>query len=63
MSEQSDHASATEYVCVDKQAEVIPGGHADQDACSFYLVEGICGSLTCPPYVNGRELACVVCSR
>ncbi|KAL4237327.1 hypothetical protein ACF0H5_002045 [Mactra antiquata] len=55
--------SATEFVCVDKQVEVVVGGHPDQNGRLFYLVEGICGSLKCPPYVNGRELTCVVCSR
>ena len=58
------HAAATEYVCLDDNPEVIPGGHADEDGSLFYMVEGRCGrSLTCPPYVDGRELTCVVCSK
>ncbi|XP_060588971.1 short-chain collagen C4-like [Ruditapes philippinarum] len=63
MSGHYQHASATEFVCVDSHVDVVPGGHPDQEGRLFYLVEGICGSLKCPPYVNGRELTCVVCSK
>ena len=55
--------SASEYVCLDDYPETIPGGHANQDGKLFYMVEGRCGSLLCPPYVEGRELTCVVCSK
>ena len=59
----NDHAAATEYVCLDANPETIPGGFSDQDGKLFYLVEGMCGSLECPPYENGRELTCAVCSK
>jgi hypothetical protein len=26
-------------------------------------VEGVCGSLPCPPYVPRREITCVVCTK
>ena len=55
--------AANEYVCLDDNPDVIPGGHTDQNGALFYMVEGRCGSLTCPPYVDGRELTCVVCSK
>ena len=55
--------AASEYVCLDDNPDIIPGGHADQNGALFYLVEGRCGSLLCPPYVEGRELTCVVCSK
>ena len=57
------HAAATEYVCLDDYPEAMPGGHTDQDGKLFYMVEGRCVSLLCPPYVDGRELTCVVCSK
>ena len=57
------HNAASEYVCLDDNPDVIPGGHANQVGKLFYMVEGRCGSLTCPPYVDGRELTCVVCSK
>ncbi|KAJ8303209.1 hypothetical protein KUTeg_019605 [Tegillarca granosa] len=53
----------SEYVCLDSPPDVIYGGHTDQNGAVLYSVEGICGSLPCPPYVNGRELTCVVCSK
>ena len=57
------HVAATEYVCLDDNPDVIPGGHTSQYGKLFYMVEGRCGSLTCPPYVDGREMTCVVCSK
>ncbi|KAL3880009.1 hypothetical protein ACJMK2_032281 [Sinanodonta woodiana] len=57
------HASPIEYVCLDGNPESIDGGHANLNGHLIYLVDVICGSLRCPPYVNGRELACVVCSK
>ena len=55
--------SATEYVCMDAHPESLSSGFANEDGALFFFVEGICGSLECPPYVNGRELACAVCSK
>ncbi|KAL3880008.1 hypothetical protein ACJMK2_032280 [Sinanodonta woodiana] len=57
------HVSPIEYVCLDGNPESIDGGHANLNGHLIYLVDVICGSLRCPPYVNGRELACVVCSK
>ena len=54
---------ATEYVCLDFHPDSIVGGQKDENGALFYLVEGRCGSLECPPYVNGRELTCAVCSK
>eukprot|EP00058_Branchiostoma_floridae_P003568 XP_002589056.1 hypothetical protein BRAFLDRAFT_87529 [Branchiostoma floridae] len=58
-----NHPGATEYVCMDEEPDVIPGGHADQNGALFYPVEARCGSLPCPNYVEGRELTCVVCTK
>ena len=54
------HNGASEVVCLDTRPEVIDGGHASKDGKLFYFAEARCGSLKCPPYVNGRELTCVV---
>ncbi|XP_078703897.1 uncharacterized protein LOC144928973 [Branchiostoma floridae x Branchiostoma belcheri] len=53
----------TEFVCMDGEPEVLPGGDKDQNGALFYPVEARCGSLPCPPYVEGRELTCVVCTK
>ncbi|XP_062609491.1 short-chain collagen C4-like, partial [Saccostrea cucullata] len=57
------HPAGKTYTCVDKKPETIHGGHANNDGYLFYFVEAVCGSLKCPPYVQGRELTCAVCSK
>jgi hypothetical protein len=63
VSENAGHPSNSEYVCLDSRPDVIIGGHDNKNGRLFYFVEGVCGSLKCPPYVEGRELTCVVCTR
>ncbi|KAL4238240.1 hypothetical protein ACF0H5_002953 [Mactra antiquata] len=63
MSGHYVNKSPSMYTCVDKAVETVVGGHRDQNGRLLFLVEGICGSLECPPYVNGRELTCVVCTK
>ena len=43
---------------------VLGNGH-DQNGRLLYAVEASChaNSLPCPPYVQGREIACVVCTK
>ena len=65
MTEKVDHTS-TEFVCVDRNPEILAGTSAEnQDGALFYLVEGRCdaSNLPCGPYIDGAELACVVCSK
>ena len=63
MSGYWNHNAATDYYCVDNDAKALTGGAAHQNGKLLYLVEARCGSLKCPPYKNGWELACVVCSK
>ena len=49
-------------VCLDKNPEVIAGGGENTNGGLFYTVEAFCGALPCPPYVDGYEIACVVCT-
>lgn len=62
MSSYHNHHGPHNYICVDTQPDFVPHGSSDNNQHVLYLVESICGSLPCPPYVHGRELACVVCS-
>ena len=57
------YSDSSEYICLDRRPETVPhSGHWDNENL-LYFVEGNCGkNLACPPYVDGRELACVVCS-
>ncbi|XP_013396502.1 uncharacterized protein LOC106163457 [Lingula anatina] len=62
VSNRDDYAR-TEFVCLDEAPEVVAGGHENKDGALIYPAEVKCGSLPCPPYVDGRELTCVVCSK
>ncbi|XP_062504075.1 short-chain collagen C4-like, partial [Corticium candelabrum] len=61
MAERHTHAGRNTYLCVDHKAEGTVGGAPSNDQSTFYPVEARCGSLPCPPYVDGRELTCSVC--
>ncbi|WAR16537.1 hypothetical protein MAR_031131 [Mya arenaria] len=60
---QFSHDAGSEYICLDAKPEVISDSVKSLDGKLFYLVEGRCGTLPCPPYVNNREITCVVCSK
>ena len=55
--------AASDYYCADKDPEALPHGDAHRAGKLLYFVEARCGSLKCPPYKDGWELACVVCSK
>ena len=58
------HQGQSEFVCVSLGMEAIPGSSAHIDGGLLYVVEVVCGNvLNCPPYVEGYELSCVVCSK
>nr|XP_034330215.1 short-chain collagen C4 [Crassostrea gigas] len=62
MAGHYNHNAGTSYTCVDSDPETLQGEHIDNNGYLFYMVEAMCGSLKCPPYVNGRDLVCAVCS-
>ena len=51
------------YECVDENAVGIPGSAANTNGNLFYFTEVLCPTINCPPYVEGNELACVVCTQ
>lgn len=59
----SEGVQTTEQVCVDNKPVGVPGGDREYGDSVVYLVGGMCGSLKCPPYVNGKPLTCVICSK
>ena len=63
MTSHYAHKHSSEYVCVDVDAEVIPGSHTSTNGALLYLVQGSCGALPCKPYIHGYELTCVVCTK
>ncbi|XP_062572252.1 uncharacterized protein LOC134234212 [Saccostrea cucullata] len=63
MAGHHNQQAGSTYTCVDKNPETLRGGHADENGYLFYFVEAHCGSLKCPPYFQGREIVCAVCSK
>ncbi|CAH1798961.1 unnamed protein product [Owenia fusiformis] len=63
VSEHHAHPNNVVFECMDEAPETSQGGHEDKEGALFYSVQGVCGSLPCPDYVNGAELTCVVCSK
>ena len=65
MSARHDNKGRTMFVCVDKNAQALPGLGADRDVAQMYHTSVDCNYLgiPCPPYVNAKHLACVVCTK
>ena len=63
MSAHYGHAGRSSAVCVDDDAESFPRSQSSKDGNLWYLIQAACGSLPCGPYVHGRELTCVVCTK
>ena len=53
----------TTFECMDVSPEGIPGSGANIDGATFYFVEATCNGIDCPPYEEGAELSCVVCTK
>ena len=63
MTEKSSLHRAT-FECVDNNPETLPGSAGHDGGAEFYHTEvDNCDSIPCPPYVEGREITCVVCTR
>jgi hypothetical protein len=63
MSGHPSHVGRTEFVCVDGEPESDPYGYRNEEGAQFWNVEGVCGSLPCPPYTQRREITCAVCTK
>ena len=53
----------TMYECVDSDAESVPGSSTFVGGALFHFVESRCTGIPCPPYADGKELACIVCTK
>ncbi len=62
MAENSSHRRST-YECLDVTPEVVPGSSADTNGALFFFTEVVCNGIDCPPYTEGHELTCVVCTK
>jgi hypothetical protein len=59
----SKTVSGGPFLCLDKAPEAIMGGGANTNPQTVYTVEAFCTALHCPPYAQGYELTCAVCSK
>ena len=62
ISEHHSHHPSN-FECVDKDQESLPGSIANENGALFYHVEATCTGLACPPYDSQKELNCVVCTK
>ena len=62
-SQHNAHASGGDFICVSTDPEATHGSQENQSGGILHVVEAVCGSLPCPPYENGNELSCVVCTK
>ena len=53
----------TQFSCVDHSLTPVIGLSNGQSSFEFFSVEGVCGSLPCPPYSRDKELSCAVCTK
>ena len=63
MTSHYSHSTQAEYYCIDAKPDVLPEGAADQNGFLLYFVEVRGDSVKDPPYIKGRELPCVVCTK
>lgn len=57
-----DDEGPSEFICIDSNPEKSASTRSE-DQSLLHISEIRCGALPCPPYVEGREVTCVVCSR
>ena len=59
MSEHYNH-HRSQFSCADHSLTPVTGSSYDHNGFLFNTVEGVCGSLPCPPYSRDKELSCAV---
>eukprot|EP00058_Branchiostoma_floridae_P015589 XP_002601077.1 hypothetical protein BRAFLDRAFT_121043 [Branchiostoma floridae] len=62
MAGHESHKGRNKFECVDRAPDIFKGTYENKNGALFYLVEGVCGSLPCGPYIANRQITCVVCS-
>lgn len=64
MTEHWGHKIPRNFICVDWDAESVAGSQSNHNGALLYLVQANCGFFSkCPPYYEGRELTCAVCTK
>ena len=63
MSEHYKHHGRTQAICVDIDADGAKGTSQNRGENHLYVIQSVCGSLQCKPYINMREITCAVCTK
>ncbi len=66
MGTRYNQSSTHEVACVDVDPEKVKESDSaatNENGNLWYPTEAECGALPCPPYVQNRELSCVVCTK
>ena len=63
MTNRPDFAASMQFVCVDRSLGYVPGTHSNENGALFHYTRFRCGSLSCPPYQEGKTVLCAVCSK
>ena len=63
MTAYYDHKANKDFICVDKEADAIPGSAANTNGALLYHVRSTCNGIPCPPYVTNKVITCVVCTK
>lgn len=50
-------------ICVDVNAESVPGSAGHNVRSLLYFIETTCIGINCPPYSDGAEITCAVCTK
>ena len=50
-------------ICVDVEAETVAGSSSRTFPSLLHFIETTCTGIQCPPYKNGAEISCVVCTK
>ena len=50
-------------LCVDIRAQSVPGSGSGYFDSTLYFIETRCRGIACPPYSNGAEITCAVCTK
>jgi hypothetical protein len=50
-------------VCMDVNSELVPGSAGIHTDSLLYFIETRCKGIPCPPYFDGAEISCVVCTK
>jgi hypothetical protein len=63
VAHSSGYSASSEFLCADGNPEDREGtGNQLNDGGFFMFTTAHCGTLPCPPYVDGKVITCVVCS-